>query len=488
MNSNSRKGSDFEISVQKFYDWLFAEMGLNVLRSRRAKSGSQGGHDIEFVIERNNSQHHIYIECKNYQSDLAFGNIFSKAFDLDVNYTPNATDLFIAINPNSNFSNDRNFKKIGNSIDARYDFKYLFLDLSSGVKELFSLNPTIYQEIYSSQPTIKPDKDKALRRFSGQLFSQKPFQKIHLTDPDRQTYLGIKNTPINYIKRYVTIIQTLDNDYLNNENDELELKELLEQDNFIILIGNPGIGKSTELHSLAETLWHEGEQIEKTPIFIDLKSFNSNKKIGDFLPNCFEHLPCPIIIMDGIDEITDLAHFKSELNYFMQHSENVRFKIIVSCRTNIYHSFLNNIPNFKLVQLKDLNIHESCKLIQNLTNKIISPYDKKFAEFLKNPFQLNLLITFLKEKNTEVINLFNLWETYINNRLNNDKQNKLNPTNLTSLKSCSKRLALINELMHQSSINEELIRRDVKCDLHFNELVKSPILEKLLNDERWSLV
>lgn len=107
--------------------------------------------------------------------------------------------------------------------------------------------------------------------------------------------------------------------------------------------------------------------------------------------------------MDGIDEISDIEYFKSKLENFINQNiyNQKKYKYIISCRTNVYESIVKGISNFKVYYLKDLNYYESLDLLKTKCGDIVDTLDfhTRLTNFLKTPFQLEILANFINDKN-----------------------------------------------------------------------------------------
>ena len=93
------------------------------------------------------------------------------------------------------------------------------------------------------------------------------------------------------------------------DNKVLLVNEVFKKDK-IVLLGNPGIGKTTELKHLSNALWEKKDETGLIPFHIDLKFFRKTNKFEDLiLYEDWKTLPSIIFILDGLDEIEDLHIF-----------------------------------------------------------------------------------------------------------------------------------------------------------------------------------
>lgn len=201
------------------------------------------------------------------------------------------------------------------------------------------------------------------------------------------------------------------------------------------------------------------------------------------MPNIYKDLNKTLIILDGIDEIPDIEYFKSKLVNFLGNEISDKYKCIISCRTNIFESFVNDIPGFKKYYLKDLSREQCIELLKHNIGETIQNLDfsDEVYRFLKTPFQVEILANYIKENNKLPQNISEVWEVYINSRLKIDKKDKLVKLslNIPLIKSISKKMSLINELTNVNIITDEKLYEITKHNsFDFREFKKNPFLDK----------
>ena len=238
-------GSSFENITKDFFVSLLEKIGFTVTKARAQKSGSQNGFDILIIVSKNYKENKIFIECKNYESDLAIGNIVKKGLNLESNYDLDENDLFIAINPRSNFSNEDNSEKLSPILSNKFPFSYYALDLSNGIRELFALDNIFYKELYGKDVDFVIDEEKEIARFESIIFSRKPFKKIIIKAEDKERFIGELSLDKDYIERTLSEELRKENNYFRNSS--LTLSEIVNDKNNLFILGNPGSGKSTSL-------------------------------------------------------------------------------------------------------------------------------------------------------------------------------------------------------------------------------------------------
>lgn len=268
----------------------------------------------------------------------------------------------------------------------------------------------------------------------------------------------------------------------SEEESKQTLLDLSKNNDKIVLLGNPGIGKTTELLLLFEKLWELKDVELNFPFFINLKNFRLSTEFEDLiLFEEWKELPSITFILDGLDEISNINDFISELEIFLKKYEDKKINVVISCRTNIYEKYIVKIFGFKYFYLDSLNDKQINKILENKFSIQISYKElDKFRVFLENPFTLNLFGSYYQENGKFPNTISEAFELSIQKELNLTKEKFKNriTVDIPFVKKDLKKVAFVNELMQQNQINEdhlsELIKRDYKPV--FEEL---PFLDKL---------
>lgn len=481
--TSQQKGQLFENITKDFFSWFFNELGYTITKERIQFSGNQFGFDVQFKLNEEYNNKTIFIECKNYENDLDIGNIFTKILQVDLKYKTTKNDLFIGINSKSKFKNPYN-ESLENHLKNMFNFDVKLLDIDNKIKDLFALKPEFYKELYNEEAPTNINKDEIIDRFKHILFSTRALKKIILNDNDKSEFIGNIKLEDCYEERYLI---KKSNDELNYLfEDKKTLFEILNQTNKIILLGNPGIGKTTELINLALKLWKIGEVESKIPVFKNLKDFTISDKIENYLPNRWNEIYQPILILDGLDEIKDIMDFTSKINTFIQNNKEINPKIILSCRTNIYYNQLITLDDFKSYYLDDLTFEQSKSILRNNFKIPINNYclTSSHLDYLKTPFFLNLFADYIKENKNLPDSKGIMWESYISSqlKLHYEKIKRLpDYKSDIEIKPLTK-LALINEFRHQNYI--EFMNLCNIQDVVIDNFVTLPLIHNF--DENYS--
>ncbi|CAA7387830.1 NACHT domain-containing protein [Chryseobacterium fistulae] len=274
-----------------------------------------------------------------------------------------------------------------------------------------------------------------------------------------------------YEQRYIKTPKSSLEIQLIDEQSKNTLSDILAQNNRIVLLGNPGIGKSTELNILFDLLEVKKEDDLNFPFRIDLKHFRAVSKFEDLIHfKKWEELPCITFILDGLDEIAAIQDFISELESFLSKNEDKNISVVISCRTNIYEKYLINISGFKYFYLDGLTDRQINNILEKRISKLLNSGElNKFRVYLENPFNLNLFCEYYESKGSYPETQAESWDLFIENelkKLTKDKLKKREEIVIPHIKDCLKKVAFTSELMQQNYISEdhvyELLGKDDK--------------------------
>ncbi|MBP0903563.1 NACHT domain-containing protein [Mariniflexile gromovii] len=494
-----KKGGDFEILAIEFLAKIFTELNYSVVRKRPQTSGTQDGYDnlIE-IVDSKYISHYIYCECKDYTTELNYTSAFTKIPQLYS--THEEIDLMLFISPKRNFTNifeeTRNkpfLEFLGNN-----KLKVAFLSPETFVNEYFSLYPELYRKIYptNSLKISKSDRLKLLDKFDKFIFSSKNLSKIIISETDKNKFIRDIKKDYFHIERTIRYSQNR-TFYYDRKAEKNTLEKAIGQTKLgLVLLGNPGYGKSHELVNLAINLWDSRDKKNLIPVFFILKNFSSDSNIESLLPINYKLIHNIILILDGVDEIENIIDFSNKLrNFISQNSEYIdksKMKFLISCRTNVYKKFIKKISDFEVSFLDEINTSSSVQFLKDKYNLDIGKYKKfdihQHRELLENPFYLDLIGKHFQNKKTLLTNKAKLIDKYVTSRLEYDKIKKYqNDVNFDTDKvaSYTQKTAFALEAMQKPSLSSSEIKRVIK--LEAKEFSKNPFLEENL-DGSWSFV
>lgn len=496
----SKKGGDLEILALGFLEKIFKELKYTVVRKRIQLSGSQDGYDnlIEIVDDKYFSKL-IYSECKDYTSELNYTDAIIKIPQLAS--THKNIDLFLFISPKKDFSNifEETRNKPFLEALANGHFKVAVLSPENDIEKYFSLYPEIYKKAYQKEAPVfnESEREEILNQFDKFIFSDRNLQKIVIDETDKHIYIdNIKEDPF-HIKRSVRVVQNREYEYYMATTDQKTLlSEVYVNDTGVILLGNPGFGKTSELKQLASELWHSRDRLNIIPFFKSLKNFTTSSKIENFLPDTFKLIPRQIIIFDGVDEIENIIDFSNKLRSFINDNralfDDKKIRLIISCRTNIYKKYIKNISDLGVYFLNEINLWTGLHFLESKYGLKVED-DKNFdiyknKDILENPFYLELIGNHYKKHNVILTNKALLIREYVNSRLSEDKENKFSnyPSfDKDQIISYTKKIAFSFEAMQKPFLTASEIKKAAQVD-EVN-LAKNPFLEENMADN-WSFV
>ncbi|MEN2435807.1 hypothetical protein AAH994_10370 [Weeksellaceae bacterium A-14] len=493
----SKKGGDFEKIANEFLINIFTELGYTVVRERTQDSGTQDGFDnlVELVDDKYRN-YIIYSECKDYKTNLNYTQAIEKI--PHIVSTHKNIDLLLFISPFENFSNtNENSKLEGFYQSISEGCPVEFLMAESFVRDYFSLYPELYKKVYGEEiyDLEKEKRSELLGKFEKLIFSSKNLKKIVVDDEDRKDYIGELTQDEFHILRTFRKHQDRDFYVFKNPDYQLKLDEYLNTSEFgVMVLGNPGYGKSQELKNFAIKLWETRATNTKIPKFQNLKNFNTNTSIESLLPKDYKYIYDLTIIFDGLDEVHNIIDFTNKLRGFI--SENVelikrnRLKFVISCRTSIYNKYVKDLGGFDICFLNEISEGLAIQFLFRKFNLDITTDVRfnfwKYRDILENPFYLNLLGNHYKSTGKVLLNKSNLIDKYVENRLEEDEKQKYrNDENYEKTKviEVSKRIAFSMEAMQKTSISKSEI--SAICDGSI-AIYNNPFLQEDLNKAQWS--
>jgi hypothetical protein len=212
-----------------------------------------------------------------------------------------------------------------------------------------------------------------------------------------------------------------------------KIDELVAKDSHLVILGDPGAGKTTSIKSLAQKLLHEESELLKKysfPLLIQLRDLDENEslfsRISEILGiNVFyklngvtklagdedfekyrnssitQYLDClkPLLLIDGFDEISEEKQnsIQKELRSLCNSLNEA--KVILTCRSGAFDVFLENTETFEI-----------CSLDEDQINYFISKWfeDKK----IENGFKAELNKSVFKDLTIRPLTLSHLCALY----------------------------------------------------------------------------
>ncbi|MFH0735165.1 MAG: TIR domain-containing protein [bacterium] len=324
------------------------------------------------------------------------------------------------------------------------------------ISPLHYIDFTINKEFETLINTLKEPK-------SNYLFSRQKEFRPPIKEP-----IEILEAPKDYFERELSQneIEPL-NYYFDKPNLSLEtLPLLIQKHNYICVLSEAGVGKSTELANLAYIL--ANNEMPFQPYYYKLNKY-SGEEIINYIPKLKTTLSgFTVLILDGYDEIesSEKKIFLRKLENFADHFPMV--SIVISSRSNLKPT-INNFNYFYIQELSYAQIKEYCNK-KNVGNGFLQYFEKsELYDLLKNPFYLANLVNLYNQNETLPKSKAAIFEEIINLHLSTDQmRNNLNE-NLRKygnyeLVELIKKIAIIIETTGKRFINENDLVKIIKKD------------------------
>lgn len=218
-------------------------------------------------------------------------------------------------------------------------------------------------------------------------YADKWFENMFLNDFEQRDESAGKNIKLKdvYMKKYLPHYI-----WKNNRRKSLDLDRLLdeyvcnhEKNKMLLILGQPGVGKSTLITWIINNLVENKEQVLVYQFASDLKDIEWNNVeylVSEILKRIslsYRDLDDKTLIIDGFDEI-DISNRRCEiLNHLYQKivKENgiSCFTLIITCRENYIHSFDDIQCNYIVLEpWNEQQIQNFCVTYQEKSNQKIS--------------------------------------------------------------------------------------------------------------------
>ncbi|MCT4327051.1 hypothetical protein HZP16_13205 [Elizabethkingia anophelis] len=493
----SKKGGEFEINAIDFLEKIFTELKYTVVRKRTQKSGSQDGYDdlIEIIDSRLRS-YTIYSECKDYSSHLNYTQAIEKI--PHIVSTHQSIDLLLFISPYKDFSNTNENSKVESFYQAISDrCPVEFLTPESFIEDYFSLYPELFKKVYESDMDIVKGnrREEILRRFEKLIFSSKNLKRVVILAEDKEKYIGENSIREFHIVRNFRKFQENAPYIIDNHEYNLDLLDYLNSSKLgVVILGNPGYGKSEELKNFSAKLWNTMDENFKIPKFQSLKDFNTDTKIENLLPRDYRNMYDLVIIFDGLDEVHNIVDFSNKFRSFISDNAELinqrRMKFVISCRTSIYKRCVKDLKNLDICFLNEVTEGAAIRFLFKKFNLDITSAAGfsfyKYRDVLENPFYLQILGSYYKKTGDILLNKSKLIEKYVESRLELDESNKFRNDldfDKSEILEYSKKIAIALELMQKTSMSTTEIGFICKKKIY---AFKNPFLNENLENNTWS--
>lgn len=275
--------------------------------------------------------------------------------------------------------------------------------------------------------------------------------------------------------------------------ESINLSTILDSCNRLILLGNPGTGKTTILTKIFKnkcSSFIEGKE-ERIPVYIKLSLLSRATSLQqeilsklkaewakDYLNNNI------ILLLDGLNEISvsEHHHIISEIEVFLQRYPKV--PIVITSRK---HGF-NNIGSLPVFEIKPLSKLDIYKYIENKIGRVDAfqqiMESRSLCELATNPMNLSLILKTWENSKSIPSNKGELYNSYIDLMFKREKNKRNEEINYTSKKHLLSKIAYKMKSSGTISIKSNAILSiidDVRNELCIF-IDKISILNELLHD------
>jgi len=291
--------------------------------------------------------------------------------------------------------------------------------------------------------------------------------------------------PLAYIERNTSHFKLIKDKQTNLflETEQKLLDQLMITTKRVVLLGDAGSGKSTELRNLHFRLSQDNSPF--VPILQNFNSYTPDLGLEAFLPDFWKEIPSDLllIVWDGLDEI-EPKNFNTVVRQINTFSEKHReIRILISCRTNFYELPINNstgtLSGFEPYFINDLNIKDakdyySRKYSSSKSENFITAiFDTNLGDLITKPFFLMLLADQFNHEKRLQLNRSELYEMFLLHRIELDQNHFKTTVDLRSRKQeivlLLQKVALSMECLSKNHIRESEILALITSD-EFNSL------------------
>lgn len=323
---------------------------------------------------------------------------------------------------------DKPFKINENHIEQ---VVHWFKNIDNNVKENLNISRRLEGKINSFQKSIDlisseihGNKEKTIE---PSIVVKKP--KIDLTAYDSI----INSIPSEYINRTITHFSFLSDDRYSIlfKKERNRLDEIILNKKRMVLMGDAGSGKSTELKNLLKTVIKNESQL--IPSYKHLNSYIPQQELESTFFTEWKTIPdnMHLVIWDGLDEILsqDFSTVTRQIITFSEKHPEVT--IVISCRTNFYELPIDQspgtLPGFEPYFINDFNLDDVREYYktkfngENPENFIDEVLNNKLGDIITKPFFLVMLSDVYYKERKLNLNRAELFESFLKSRIKLDE-------------------------------------------------------------------
>ncbi len=299
----------------------------------------------------------------------------------------------------------------------------------------------------------------------------KPFE-----DEYKEHLGNVPKPPKGYVSRTVSSLSDKkeEREFTFFQKGRKPLFQAIEEEDRIILLGDGGIGKTTELTHCFHKTFDQDTKLKRYPIYKSLCNYTEYESIEDFLRiPVKEVLKTRVLyLFDGLDEATSdesLSKYCQRLNEFVEN--NQESKIVVSCRTNFYNVTNNPLTGFKVFYLNelgrnDVNEYLRCNHISIDVDLFFTEVHKNnYHDLIHNPFYLELLAQTFERIGNLSLSRAELFNSFIEERIKQDYEHHKSKFDLDGRESG------VKQILEVLAISFEILGRNYLKKDEFHNLL-----------------
>lgn len=270
--------------------------------------------------------------------------------------------------------------------------------------------------------------------------------------------------------------------YFLKEECSEDTSDLVKKNNKIVLLGDAGSGKTTELQRIAHFFSQDNSPFY--PIMVSLNVYVT-QNISELLPSNWKEIPQNqlLILLDGLDEIESKNRNDAIRQIELFSEKHLDLHIVVSCRTNFYKKeterLSGTLKGFSSYVLLNLDEREKEKYIETK----LGPQKEDFKEsisrnrlqnLLKMPFYLVELVRLFEENKSLPKTKAKIFEKLLNARIQLDEEHFRNIIELREKQNT------IIETLERLALGMEVLGRNYITNNEFQKLISEDSLRELI--------
>lgn len=259
---------------------------------------------------------------------------------------------------------------------------------------------------------------------------------------------------------------------------------IVKKTNKIIILGDAGYGKSTELKNVFSKFVEE-ENPDFIPIFVELNTYTDEDiedyvrlKIGTDSEALLNYDASKLIFLfDEFDQVMDKGKAERKIKNFMEKYNKSRY--VITCRTNFYSGQFEDFKIFVLLPFNSDDITKYTKLrLGNESDYFLQQLDQySLFDLTKNPFFLSHLTEIFQTDKRIPRNRTDIFSRIISHLLEKD-ETKLKKYDLKQTYPTSE---IEKDLMYISIVMENLQRNFISIE-EFNKIVSDPRKRQIISE------